>query len=176
MGLRIPQNKIISKYTSGGEYIFVDTYREYQGYYYEINNKTFAGKNFNIKALEIIKKNSDKVNTLLTKPSTYIYGKVSGTKIINTNPKSQVYKQDFFATGYTDRYFVQKLNIVPILIKEVDNESYEKAKNDPLYNTLMIKWNNEKENTKAVAEAEKQMPGITAFLQDSGQPSDDPGF
>ena len=44
MSVRIPSNQIVkSKYTIGKEYMFESTYREYQGYYYELNGKLFAG-------------------------------------------------------------------------------------------------------------------------------------
>ena len=40
MGLRVPQNQIVeSKYTSGNEYMFAKTYKEYKGYYYEMSGK-----------------------------------------------------------------------------------------------------------------------------------------
>ena len=43
MGVRVPQNQIIeSKYTSGNEYMFAKTYKEYKGYYYEMSGKQFA--------------------------------------------------------------------------------------------------------------------------------------
>ena len=84
MGLRVPQNQIVtSKYTSGKEYIFNSTYREYIGYYYELNGKLFAGKEFSTTSPELIRINSNKVNNLLTHPSTYVYGKISGVKIPN---------------------------------------------------------------------------------------------
>ena len=87
MGLRIPQNQIVAnKYTIGKEYMYKDTYREYQGYYYELNNKLFTGKEFNSNAPELIliPKNNNVpsgFNSLLTKASTYVYGRISKTKI-----------------------------------------------------------------------------------------------
>ena len=44
MGVRIPQNQIVYKHTAGGEYMFESTYKEYQGPYYEMSGKIFAGK------------------------------------------------------------------------------------------------------------------------------------
>ena len=40
MALKLPKNQIAtSKYTSGGEYVTDKEYKNYQGYYYELNNK-----------------------------------------------------------------------------------------------------------------------------------------
>ena len=53
--MRIPAN-IISKdkYTIGNEYLYLDTYKEYQGFYYELSNKFFAGVDFNLEAFRKI--------------------------------------------------------------------------------------------------------------------------
>jgi hypothetical protein len=65
MGFRVPKNKIIkSKYTSGKEYMFVSTYREYQGYYYESNGKIYAGETYDSAAPELIRINSSNVEQL----------------------------------------------------------------------------------------------------------------
>ena len=111
MAIRIPQNQIVtSKYTAGKEYMYKDTYREYQGYYYELNNKLFTGKEFNSNAPELIliPKNNNVLfgfNSLLTKASTYVYGKVSGTKITTSKPFSYIYQYDsnirYFAYNVT---------------------------------------------------------------------------
>jgi len=55
MALRIPKNQIITgKYTLGKEYVILSSYAPYQGYYYNLNGRTFAGKEFDPKAPEII--------------------------------------------------------------------------------------------------------------------------
>ena len=76
VNVRIPQNQIISKYTAGNEYMLTKTQNEYKGYYYELNNKTFAGKTFDPNNPEIVKIKSDKFNKLLSKASTYAYGAI----------------------------------------------------------------------------------------------------
>jgi hypothetical protein len=139
MGLRIPQNIIVtSKYTSGKEYMFVSTYREYIGYYYEMNSKLFAGKEFNNNAPELISITSNQVNKLLTNPDTYIYGRVSGTKIAQATIESSVFvpTEEDYQRGFKTRYFIKKLNTGSIFIKEVNKTTFEQIQSDPLYQAL----------------------------------------
>jgi len=53
--MKVPANIIETKYTSGNEFVFSFNYKYYQGYYYELNDKIFAGKEFNINAPELVK-------------------------------------------------------------------------------------------------------------------------
>ena len=63
--MKVPSNIIVkSQYTVGKEFIYADSYENYQGYYYEMNNKYFVGRVFDPNALEILKVNSDKVDKL----------------------------------------------------------------------------------------------------------------
>ena len=79
MSIRIPKNIIVeSKYTIGNEYILLSSYQQYQGYYYEMNGKYFAGKEFDQNAPELQKILSSKSNNLLTLASTFLFGKLSG--------------------------------------------------------------------------------------------------
>lgn len=166
MGIRIPSNKIQSKYTSGGELMFKETYREYMGYYYELNNNIYAGKEFNSSAPELMKINSPKVNRLLTNPATLIYGKISKIKLPSSVIPSFIYQSNKQTTRFADRYFTQKTNVVPIIIKEIDKDTYNIIKNDPIYVSIIIKWDNEGSNTLTLENAEKQMPGIKKFLEE----------
>jgi hypothetical protein len=186
MGLRVPQSQIVtSKYTSGKEYIFNSTYREYIGYYYELNGKLFAGKEFSTVASELIKIDSNKVNNLLTHPSTYIYGKISGVKIpqnkitsfplttpnandfpqlLSENPGvnskvASVVSLDPFSNNLV-QFYCSKIN--SNIIKLIDENIYVKLQNDPLYQTTFIGTYNNKTQTSEVAET--QLPGINAFL------------
>lgn len=168
MGLRIPQNQTVtSKYTAGKEYMFVQTYREYIGYYYELNGKLFAGKEFNLKAPELMKINSDKVNKLLTNPATFVYGKISSTKIPDKKPISYQFQKTDPNIQYINRYFIQNIiNVNPILIKEINEENYKQMQSNPLYKTIVIKWDTIFNNDVVIEQAEKQMPGIKSFLED----------
>jgi cell division protein FtsI/penicillin-binding protein 2 len=170
MGIRIPQNQIVkSKYTIGKEYMFELTHREYQGYYYELNNKMYAGKEFNTNAPILVKIIPENINTLLTKASTYVYGRVSKTKLSQSKIVSSVFSptEADYQKSSTNRYFIKKLNSNPILIKEINEELYNQIQKDPLYISIIIKWNVTGDNTDVLKEAEKKIPGISIFLQDS---------
>jgi hypothetical protein len=178
MALRIPKNQIVTgKYTTGEEYVILSSYAPYQGYYYNLNGRTFAGKEFNPKAPEIIRTTSRKFNPLLNNPATATYAKISKIKLDNFIPVTKIYIDDF-ALGAVDRYFVQKISAAPFLIKEVTKESYEKALSDPLYIAIMINWN--KAGTYANIEtldiAEKTMPGIKIYLESEDYIGDDSGY
>jgi hypothetical protein len=111
MSIRIPQNIIVeSKYTSGNEYIIIDTNIMYKGYYYEMNGKIFAGKEFDINAIELIKLLPKNINPFLLQVSSYVYGKLSNVKLNNTLPISTIYQptQEDYDRGYSIRYFYKK--------------------------------------------------------------------
>jgi hypothetical protein len=166
MSIRIPSNQIItSKYTSGKEYMFKDIQKEYQGYYYELNGKKFAGKEFNPNANELVEININNVNTFLSRPSTLVYGLLSKIKL---PPKTQIKSKPFtfnnndFENGYKIRYFAKKLNQIPILIKEINEEEYKNLQSNPIYQVVSIKYllNNNNDLNKF----DKMMSGLGAFL------------
>ena len=163
MGLKIPQNQIVqSKYTSGGEYMFVSTQNEYQGYYYDLNGKLFAGKEFNSNNPEIVRIQSSNFNKLLGKTSTYVYGRISGTKI-NTSVVNALPKSDNpNITDVGTKFYCSKINVSPILIKEIDEQTYENIQRDPIYRTTYVgTYNNKFQSTD---EADKQLPGLKIFI------------
>ena len=174
--MKIPSNLIkTGKYTIGGKYMYVASYKIYQGYYYELNNKVFAGKEFNINAPELVKIDSAIVDTLLTQESTYTYGKLSKLKINTSNiqPFYFIPTEEEKSTGEAFRYFASKKNQTPILIKEISKENYGLLKTNSLYNTVAIKNyiiprlntdNNYTFTPEDLKEAEKNLPGITSFL------------
>ena len=167
MSIRIPQNIIVeSKYTSGNEYIIIDTNIIYKGYYYEMNGKIFAGKEFDINAIELIKLLPKNINPFLLQVSSYVYGKLSNIKLNNTLPISTIYQptQEDYDRGYSIRYFYKKINTTPIIIKETNQENYNLLINDPLYQVALIKWGTLKINETNIDQAEQQMPGLKAFL------------
>ena len=166
MSIRIPQNIIVeSKYTSGNEYIIIDTNIIYKGYYYEMNGKIFAGKEFDINAIELIKLLPKNINPFLLQVSSYVYGKLSNIKLNNTLPISTIYQptQEDYDRGYSIRYFYKKINTTPIIIKETNQENYNLLINDPLYQVTLIKWDGVRFNND-LTQAEQQMPGLKAFL------------
>lgn len=162
MALRIPTNQIVtSKYTVGKEYLVLSTYKEYQGYFYEINNKFFAGKEFSTSALELIKMNSDKVNSLLLNPKTSTYGKLSKIKLSNNKIISLPVGGNSKEGDLEEINFYCK-KITTNVIKRIDEETYNLLQNDPLYQTTFVgKYNSQ---TKLLSQAEEQMPGISDWV------------
>ena len=166
MGLRVPQNQIVtSKYTAGGEYLVEDTYRNYQGYYYEYNDATYAGKEFNIKSPVLIKKGSDDVNKLLLNPKTAQYAAISGIKIndgkIHSLPKSHTTNSDKGGELFLTFYY-KKRNEEPTIIRVIDEQSYLSLQNNPVYQTTYTGTYQGK--PKSIDEADKEVPGLKIFL------------
>jgi hypothetical protein len=161
MALRIPQNQITSKYTSGGEYIIESSHESYKGYYYELNGKTFAGKEFSPSAPTLIAIQSDKTNSLLLNLATYAYGRVSGAKINTSNISSQHPNQ--FATT---RYF--SYQTTKQLIKEISIDTYNSLQSDPIYNIIALDCTNKGGFYDIdLQKAEQKIPGITTFVNTS---------
>jgi len=159
MSVRVPSNQIVkSKYTIGKEYLVESTYKEYQGYYYELNGKFFAGKVFNTNALTLIKLDVTTVNHLLFNPLTYLYGKISGMNVNSQQVKSIIYQ-----IGLTPdiRYFAY--HISQNLIKEIDKDTFTNIQSDPLYKTTALTYNGGFSN-KELMLAETKIPGITDFV------------
>jgi len=164
MGLRIPQNQIIkSQYTAGGEYMFANTQNEYQGYYYELNGKKFAGKEFNINNPEIIRINPNNYNKLLGNASTYVYGTLSRIKISGTDRIFSLPVNNSNATLNTKvDFYCCKINQNPLIIKAINEETYISLQKNTLYKTTYVgTYNN---IYQSLEDAEKQIPGMISFL------------
>jgi len=140
MGIRIPLNQVVeSKYTAGGEYLLLNTHSEYKGYYYESNNKFFAGKEFNINSPEIIKFTSGKVNTLLLNPSTEMYGKISNVNLFKSKELKSI-PIDYTKGGF--HYFAKKNNSNPAKVICISEEDYNNNIGvNPLYSFTEIEFN-----------------------------------
>lgn len=167
--MRIPANTIEIKYTSGDEFVYSFNYKFYQGHYYEFNDKFFAGKEFDIYAPELVKANSKEINTALTNPKTFIYGSFSKIKPNNSVPASVISKGNI--NGGT-RYFYKKINSNPILIREINKDTFEKFQNNPYYQVISIEFpeGGYFGNQKSLDEAESKMPGIKAFISNELPP------
>ena len=159
--MKIPSNSAItSKYTSGGEYIIKSNYNDYQGYYYELSNKFYIGKEFKPDATELIKKNSPNINLLLTTAATFVYGKLSKQNI-NQPPEPTSY---FYNSTPTDfRYFISKVNVKPTVIKEIDKNTFEQYKNNSIYTLVALSYPN-KFIESEINKAEITIPGIKIYL------------
>ena len=165
LSMKVPSNIIqTGKYTIGKEFIDKKTHKPYQGYYYEISNGFFAGKEFNVNAPELIKIQSDKVNNLLLQAATYTFGLLSKVKISSTAPiPSIISKGDI---NGKIRYFSKKINTTPVVIKEITKETFNDYQKNPLYQTVSITFpeGGYFGNQQSLDDADKQMPGIKTFI------------
>jgi hypothetical protein len=171
MALKIPSNQIKFNYTAGGEYIFKDTYRDYQGYYYETNGKAFAGKEFNqyapeLERVQIKEGNNRRFNPLLANAATFIYGKISKIVLPSDKINSIINKKYSESTNPTVKFFAKKVNSNPILIKEIDKNEYDRLAKNPLYQVISIEYpeGDYFVNPSTLDKAELEMPGIRSFI------------
>ena len=82
MAVKLPLNQSVKyQYTMGGEYVLPsNTEIPYIGYYYELNGRAFAGKEFRYDAPEILKNTLKSSNPLFQNPETLNYAKLSKVK------------------------------------------------------------------------------------------------
>jgi hypothetical protein len=165
--MRVPKNIIqVGKYTSGGEFVEEKTNKPYQGYYYELNGSLYTGREYSIDAIKIIKKQDQ--NQLYNSSNTALFSLVSGITSqqltvppINSTNVNSLYNEGLRSYSST-RFFIQKINVNPIIIKEVDEKSYISVRGNPLFKTTFI--GNYNGVNQTIDQAEKQMPGLKTFL------------
>jgi hypothetical protein len=154
----VPNNTIqTGKYTQGGEYRVASTNAPYQGYYYELNGSFFAGKTYQNKAPKLIPESQ--TNKLLNSKATATYSLISGisSQDLQVPPiKSVQYSSDNI--DIKERYFCRQVTIYPILIKEIDKDTYDTVKSNPLYQATFIG------NNQNIDQANAQLPGLKAWL------------
>lgn len=159
--MKVPTNIITTGYTTGNEFVYPENNNPYIGYYYQINNSFFQGKEFNNDAPQIIKKENS--NKLLNNSKTKTYSQIKGI----TSQQLESPKHSYLPfSGILDntnsvRYFAKKLNIYPITIKEINETTFYELSNDPFYQTLSVNF----VNIDKVDELDKIMPGLKAFLE-----------
>ena len=129
----IPADKILTnQYTRGNEYVSAKTGKYYTGYYCIVAEvKYYTGKTYIDQSEELLK--------------NYLITPLSGPTSLPPQSTSI-------------RYFIKKINVFPIIIKEVSEQTYSSYLNDPFYQTIAIGTD---EN---LDRAEAQMPGIKTFL------------
>jgi len=150
--MRAPKNLVKVKYTMGEKYVD-SNFNPYEGYYCEVQGKAYP----------------EKAYTGKSKPLKLI------SSLINNN---KVSSHTFIPDGkeYTLRYFVKYINVVPVYLKEIDSVTYSKIKDNPLYQTIFLKYKiaeiesgvlfNGFFDIDEVEQANKKMPGIKLYLQD----------
>jgi hypothetical protein len=160
----VPSNLIVSKYTQGSEFIRADNYASYQGYYYELRGKTYIGKEYNINAVELLKVNSNQVNTLIANPSTAVYGAVSEVNIPQPPTVASLPFQSnstpTFPNNTSIRFFYKKYN--DNIIKEINENGYKSLQPQPIYQTTFI--GTYKGKTQTIDQADQQISGLKTWL------------
>ena len=158
----VPKSYIVTvKYTSGGEFVESSSNAPYQGYYYELNNKFYSGKEYSPTAPEIIRIQSPERNRLLNNIPTAIYSLISGitSKSISA-PPIKILPSEKYSINKSIRFFCKKIN--SDIIKEIDEQTYKSLQSQPIYQTTFIGIYNGK--TQTVDQADQQVPGLKAFL------------
>jgi hypothetical protein len=159
----IPKSNIVpGKYTSGGEFAVLSTNTPYQGYYYELNNKFYSGKEYSPSSPEIIRIQSPEKNNLLNRFPTAIYSLVSGitSKAILTPPIKALPSEIGTISDRSTRFFCKKIN--SDIIKEIDEQTYKSLQSQPIYQITYIGIYQKKPQT--LDQADQQVPGLKAFL------------
>jgi len=161
--MRVPINKIqTGKYTSGNEFVEKITNTPYQGYYYELSNKFYVGKEFNPNAVEIIRiQQQNQLYNLSQDAALFSFLSGITSQALTQRRVFSVPFQEVSPPIYLDidtRYFSQKVNTNPILIKEVNKETYDSLQGNSLYKTTFIGPNQD------IDQADQQMPGLKTWL------------
>lgn len=162
--MRVPKNIISeSLYTQGNEFVDVKTNVPYQGYYYEYNTKFYAGREFDIKSPEIIKIKES--NSLLNNISTVVFSAISGissqaiaSSVVKGNPIN-----GGLSHGSNLTFYSKQLNVNPILIKSIDENTYLSLQKDSIYQTTYI--GDYKGYIITADQAYAQMSGLKEFLE-----------
>jgi len=145
--MRAPKNLVKVKYTMGEKYVD-SNFNPYTGYYCELRGKAYPGK----------------VYTGTTKPLKLISSLVKNDKI---NGIAFNIESTYNSTKeYVLRYFIKYIHTIPIYIKEINADTYNSVKDNPLYQTSVLKFtisdlgaNNGFFNNEEVEQADKKCLG-----------------
>jgi len=165
--LRVPSDQVVeSRYTTRGEFKEAISLKDYKGYYYEFNNKYFVGETFDVNALELIPTRLREPNPLLANLASFTYGVVAAaaaSALMNkTKPTSHVFQYES-----TTRYY--SYSIKEKIIKEINKENFDaiqSSKSNVLFTTVSLSYNGGFNNVE-LDEAEKKIPGIKTFVENS---------
>ena len=136
----VPKNSIIeNQYTLGSEFSKKNVGGVYQGYYCIVGNKYYTGRTYTNTSIELV-------------------------KIVAPNPITSSFNSSFPNNRFDERYFAKKINFNPILIREINKESFITLSSDPFYQTLSINGIEIFSGSKALDQANQQMPGLKAFI------------
>jgi hypothetical protein len=161
--MRAPKNIAKINYTTGEKYLD-SNYNPYTGYYCEVKGKAYPGKVYTGRSKQLILASSLVKNN-----------KVNGYYF---NLNDVIPEEDEEGNISTDekfilRYFIKYIHTIPIYIKEIDINTYNSVKNNPLYQTVVLNCDvtggfrkGGTFNIDEVEQADKIMHGIKLYLQD----------
>jgi hypothetical protein len=161
--MRAPKNIAKINYTTGEKYLD-SNFNPYVGYYCEIKGKAYPGKIYTGRSKQLILASSlvkdNKVNS-------YFFN------LIDVIPQEDEEGHISTDEKFVLRYFVKYIHAVPIYIKEVNIDTYNSIKNNPLYQTVVLNCNVSGAfrrggtfNIDEVEQADKTMHGIKLYLQE----------
>ena len=170
--MRIPSNIIeTGKYTVGKEFISTSDNKEYQGYYYQIGDRYFAGKVFDNKSPELKKIDDDYFIFLNIDKE---YGKLTKLDPKSVQIPKTIHNPDLSAKDAEGEdfltYYAKKLNYYPILIREINKETYLELQSSNTWQviSLVTTQGDGGMSIEEINRAEREMPGMRAWLLSSG--------
>ena len=165
--MRAPKNLVKVKYTMGEKYVD-SKFNPYTGYYCELRGKAYPGKVYTgvakpLKLISSLSKNNKIAGIAFDPSTTYTPHSHSGTENMYAPEKEYVF-----------RYFIKYINTIPIYIKEINAGTYNSIKDNPLYQTTVLKFTISEKGSQSngffdmneVERAKKKMSGIKLYLQD----------
>jgi hypothetical protein len=166
--MRYPKNQIKeNQYTSGGEFVLVDSGKIYTGYYWQFKDNYYVGKapNNNNNLVQIKKITPQDIKKIEIKnrisPSAAF---ALGNNVINKLSSITAFTSKVPQSTDEMRYFSKKINETPFIIKEIDQDTFDTLKTNPFYQTTSILGSLIFPGSKELDQANQQMLGLKAFL------------
>jgi hypothetical protein len=158
--MKIPANLILENlYTIGNEFVYANSYENYQGYYYEINSKFFVGREFNPNAPRLLKLNSKEIDPLRLNPKISTYINLKGERITNNKIPSIPLELTFGL-----KYLAKQINSNPTRIIFTTKDASDNSKNYPGFAFTSIEFDPEF-GFNITDENKKIIPEIDIFLE-----------
>ena len=161
--MRVPKNIAKVNYTTGGKYLD-SNFNPYVGYYCEVRGKVYPGKVYTGRAKQLILASSLVKNN---KVNGYYFN--INDVIPPEDEEGNVSENPEFVL----RYFIKYIHTIPVYIKEINIDTYNSVKNNPLYQTLVLRCDTRFAFRKGgtfdineIEQADKKMPGIKLYLQE----------
>jgi len=152
-----PKNKVSpNQYTQGDEYMFASSGKDYIGFYYKtFDGKFFTGKTPTYNDFELVPKSINSPGS-----NDYLFVKSKDNRILNIlNPDLKSLPQTLlpkptlvtptgedYTNGLFTRYFAKRINTNPIVIFEIDEQTYDDLSlqspkyNFALYDVISLSW------------------------------------